>query len=277
MNFRILLACAGNSPASSRFAASLLALLLLLVGLRPSDAGVTAELPSSGGFDAANRWYEQGRYAEAAEAYGRLIQTLGPSETLYYNLGNAWFKAGQTGKAIVAWRQAAKILPRDPSTQFNLDFARKKVAGNDHRLLPAWERALTALTLNEWTVCASGALWIWFTLLGLGEAKASLRTALRGYTATAGAVVLVLAVGVAAAANLQFNHTSAVVVVPDAIARVGPVDEAQVKYHYRDGTELRVLDQKILDADGRRQTWFQVQDGSRSPAWLKSDQVEIIR
>ena len=57
-------------------------------------------------FDQANRLYEQGKYAEAASAYENLLHADSNSPALYFNLGNARFKAGQSGRAIAAYRQA---------------------------------------------------------------------------------------------------------------------------------------------------------------------------
>jgi len=228
-------------------------------------------------FDAANKSYEQGKFTEAAAAYEKLAQANPRSDTLWFNLGNAWFKAGQTGRAIAAWRQAERLSPREPGVRFNLQFARKKVSGSDAPNGPAWRRALAALTLNEWAVLAAVALWLWFALLALREWRPSLRGALSGYTATAGAVLLLLIGCLAGAANLQFNTTGAVVIVPDAILRSGPLEEAKVLRQLRDGVELTVLDQKEVVLGDQRQTWLEVRDGSNPSGWLKSDRVIVLR
>ncbi|HYV31015.1 MAG TPA: tetratricopeptide repeat protein [Candidatus Binatia bacterium] len=228
-------------------------------------------------FDAANRLYEQGKYSEAAVAYERLIQSGERSETLYFNLGDAFFKAGQLGRAIAAWRQGELLAPRDPGLRFNLQFARKRISGSDPAVSAAWQRALTALTLNEWTVLTSIALWIWFLLLALREVGPTLRQALSGYTATAGAAAFILAACIASAANLQLNSTTAVVTVPEAIARSGPFEEAKVLRQLRDGVELTVLDQFDLTNGGEKQTWLQVRDTANQTGWLKGDQVAVLR
>ena len=82
-------------------------------------------------FDEANKLYEQAKYQEAATAYEKLLQSDPASAALYFNLGNAWFKAGQSGRAIAAYRQAERLAPRDPDLRFNLNFVRKKVSGSD--------------------------------------------------------------------------------------------------------------------------------------------------
>jgi tetratricopeptide (TPR) repeat protein len=228
-------------------------------------------------FDAANKFYEQGRYSEAATAYEKLVQSGHRSETLYFNLGDAWFKAGQLGRAIAAWRLGESLAPRDPALRFNLQFARKKVSGSDSAPNANWQRALVALTLNEWTLIAASAGWLWFLLLALREARPKLRSALSGYTATAGLAALLLAGCVAAAANLRFNTLAAVVTVPEAIARSGPLEEAKVLHQFRDGVELMVLDQKDVAAGNQTQTWLQVRDGANRTGWLRSDQVALVK
>lgn len=243
-------------------------LLVALPAVRGADAGPA--------FDAASKLYEQNKFAEAAAAYEQLLPSAPRSETLWFNLGNAWFKAGQVGRAIAAYRHAEEFAPRDPAVRFNLNFARKKVSGADSPAGPAWRRALGALTLNEWTVLASAALWVWFVLLALREWRPAWRGALSGYTATSGAIVLLLIGCAAFAADLRFNTVSAVVIAPEAIVRSGPLDEAKVLHQFRDGIEVTVIDEKDLGAGDQKQAWLQVRDAANRSGWLKSDQVAVI-
>jgi tetratricopeptide (TPR) repeat protein len=256
---------------SGNVAVATLLAAFAFIGCLPAFAG---DLSSD--FDAANKLYEQGKYSAAAAAYESLLQAGAPADAVLFNLGNAWFKAGQTGRAIAAWRLAERDSPRDPSVRFNLQFARKRVTGGDAPTGPLWQRALCSLTLNEWTVLTSVLLWIWFLLLALREFKPALRKVLSGYTATAGLAALLLVGCLAAAAALQFNTRPAVVIVPEAIARTGPLDEAKVLHQLRDGTEVVVLDEKEVAIGDKKQTWLQVRDGARRTGWVKGDQVSVL-
>src|SRR5215467_3632580 len=80
-------------------------------------------------FDAANKLYEQGKFNEAAAAYEQVTNSGQVSTALYFNLGNAFFKAGQIGRAIVAYYQAERLNPRDSDLRANLQFARNQVQG----------------------------------------------------------------------------------------------------------------------------------------------------
>src|SRR5271170_2968170 len=86
-------------------------------------AGVSAE------FDAANNLYAEGKFADAAVAYGKILQSGATSPNLLFNYGNAEYKAGHLGRAIAAYRQAEQLAPRDADVRANLEFARNQVQG----------------------------------------------------------------------------------------------------------------------------------------------------
>jgi hypothetical protein len=234
-----------------------------------------ADSPS---FEAANKLYEQGQYAAAAAAYERLAPSNRLSAALYFNLGNAWFKAGQNGRAIAAWRQAGRLAPRDPSLRFNLQFARKKVSGGfDPPAEDWWRHALDQLTLNEWTLLAAAAMWIWFALLALREVRAEWRRSLRGYTALMGLVSAALAGVLALAMYAQEGIIEAVVITPSAVVRQGTFDESPSVYQLHDGMEVRVLDRLARAGPDQREEWLEVRNASNRTGWLKRDQVILVK
>lgn len=202
-----------------------------------------------------------------------MLQTNGPSAALYFNLGNAWYKADQLGRAIAAYRQAEALEPRDPNLRFNLQFARKKVTGSDTLPGETWRERLDTFTLNEWTALAAGAYWVTFLLLALGEARPGWRKSLRTWTVAAGASAVLLGICLAAAMHSQAHHDAGVVVAPQAVVRYGPLDESQVFYQLRDGSEVTVLDEKKLD---NQPAWVQVRDTARRVGWVKRDQLLVL-
>ena len=236
-------------------------LVLLLVGWLPlsSRAALSDSL-----FDTANKLYEEGKCAEAAAAYESLVQSRRVSAALYFNLGNAWFKSGQIGRAIAAYRQAEQITPRDPDLRANLQFARKQTPSPT--LSPSrWQRWLGRLTLNEWTVLAAVALWLWLLLLAILQWRPGLRLVLRTYVLSL-AVLAALLCACAAAALCETRFTrTAIVFTHEATVRYGPLAESPSAFTVHDGAELRVLDQK--------DEWLQVSAGPRRTGWLRRDQT----
>jgi len=242
-------------------------LAAMAVWIFPGSA-LAADSPAE--FNAANKLYAEGKFAVAADAYEKILQSGTVSPALYFNYGNAEFKSGNLGRAIAAYRQAAQLTPRDAEVRANLEFARNQVQGPTLRE-SRWSRSaewLGLLTLNEWTALAVAAFWLMFALLAAAQIRPALKTALGGFTRGAVAVAILSCACLGVNAAIHFSKQTAVVVAPDATARSGPFDEAQSAFTAHDGAELAVLD--------RRNDWLQVTDGSGRIGWLQRQQVEIL-
>jgi tetratricopeptide (TPR) repeat protein len=81
-------------------------------------AGIAAD------FSAANKLYAEGKFTASAAAYEKILQSDAVSPALWFNDGNAEFKSGHIGEAIVAYRRAELLAPRDADVRANLDFVR---------------------------------------------------------------------------------------------------------------------------------------------------------
>ena len=114
--------------------------------------------------------------------------TVIASPTLWFNLGNARFKAGEIGHAVAAYRRAEALSPRDPDVRFNLQFARKHALGTDFPAAPRVERMLASLSLNEWTLLTATGVWSLFGLLAVGQWRAEWRRHTRGWLVGAGLI-----------------------------------------------------------------------------------------
>jgi hypothetical protein len=130
-----------------------------------------------------------------------------------------------------------------------------------------WQRWLGRLTLNEWTVLAAGAVWIWLLLLAVLQWRPALRPPLRAYVLSI-AILAVLLCSCAAAALRETRFTrTAIVITRDTAVRYTPLPESATAFTVQDGAELLVLDQK--------DEWFQVNAGPRRTGWLRRDQVVV--
>ena len=236
-----------------------------MFALFPLSAGGAAAPAAD--FDAANRLYEQGKFTEAVSAYEQLAHAGQASAALYFNLGNAYFKSGQIGRSIAAYREAQQITPRDPDLRANLQFARNQTPGPT--LSPGrWQRWLARLTLNEWTLLAAGALWLWLLMQALLQWRPALRPVLRTYTFSLGLLGALLWVCVLTALRESRFTQTAIVVTGEATARYGPLAESPAAFTVHDGAELKVLDQK--------DEWLQVTAGPRRNGWLRRDQTLLL-
>ncbi|MEQ2007226.1 MAG: tetratricopeptide repeat protein [Limisphaerales bacterium] len=235
--------------------------IVFLLWLLVASVWPVVAQPSSE-FEAANKLFEQGRFADAAAAYERLL-TNSPTAALHFNLGNARFKSGQPGKAIFHYHQALRLSPRDPDARGNLQFARRSLGVTVDE--PLARHLLRLHTPDEWARLAGAGLGAWFLLLALGETLPAKRAAFAWLTKTFGVIAIVSASLLAAAHWERRTAGLAVVVVPEAAVRPGPLAESKAAFTLRDGTEAVVLDAK--------DDWLHVRDSGQRAGWVKRESV----
>ena len=240
---------------------ALLILFALGIATQIFGANVNAD------FSSANELYAKGKFADAAAAYEKILQTGGRSPALLFNAGNAEFKAGNLGKAIAAYRQAELLAPRDAELRANLAFVRNQVQGATLRE-SSWQKWTGSLSLNEGATLTAVLFWLMFGLFIARQIRPELAPKLR--TATRLAVTLTIFSGAVLALQAANHFSSSIAVVTglEATARSGPFDDAQSAFTAHDGAELRVLD--------RHDDWLQVANGAGKTGWLNQKQVEIL-
>jgi len=99
--------------------------------------------------------YMQENYSQAIELYEEILKIYGDSHEVYYNLGNAYYKADQIAPAILNYEWALLLNPGDAAIRFNLEVAKlKKVDRIDpigEFFLVHWFRAIQNLvSVDTW-------------------------------------------------------------------------------------------------------------------------------
>jgi hypothetical protein len=197
-----------------------------------------------------------------------MIESGAVSAPVYFNLGNAFLKSSQLGRAIAAYRKAEKLSPRDPDVRANLQFARDQGGGGASSPVLRWENWIGKLTLNEWTAATSIAASILFLLLAIRHWRLDWKKSFRGILLVTGIFCVFFAICLAAAIRKELFVQSAVIIVPEAVVRLGPFDESQSAFTLRDGAEVTVMDQK--------DDWTQIADASSRTGWLLEKQMVPI-
>src|SRR6266436_6055232 len=75
-------------------------------------------------FGKANQEYAQGHFKEAIAGYETLVRSGSLSANLFYNLGNAYFRTGDFGRAILNYERALALERHHPEAAANLQIAR---------------------------------------------------------------------------------------------------------------------------------------------------------
>lgn len=67
--------------------------------------------------------YKNGDFEAAVEAFLKITDSGIKNGKLFYNLGNAYMKNDDVGRAVYWYERALKLIPDDPDLRFNIDYA----------------------------------------------------------------------------------------------------------------------------------------------------------
>jgi tetratricopeptide (TPR) repeat protein len=209
------------TPHASRFTLFAVALLVAF-HLPASPASPPAPPPTA--FQSACDLYSAGAFDRSAEAFRELARTQ-PSAGALHNLGNAEWKRGQTGEAILAWERACWLDPFHAGARANLRFVRKAVQLGAPDL--AWDEICsTWLPVNVWPWLAGGSLWFAVALVMLPGIFRWRRADWHQAAAAAGFAVFLLTLP--ALVGVQTRSKLGVIREADTLLRLTPTREAQV-------------------------------------------------
>ena len=253
----------------------LFAVLVVALAMWPA----TLRAASPGDVDAVaatNALYESGRYVEAALVYEQLIDRGYESGALYYNLGNAYFKQGDLGRAILNYRRAEKLYPRDADIRANLKIARDQRADVFEEAGGAFAIESTSnptnrLTLDELALFTL-AVWAVLALLVLVLLFAKRRSVRKSavYASVVVGLALLLSATVTGERWYSEGHDYEIVVVAEMVDVVsGPGTNYAQEFTLHGGSEARLLEQ--------RGSWTRLSlPGGDLQGWVPSSAVEEL-
>lgn len=106
----------------------------------------------------ANQDYSEGHFQEAVDGYQDLVKSGQWNANLFYNLGNAWFRLGDFGKAILNYERAVALDPHHPEATANLALVRDEARALELKR-DKLERYIETGTSTQYSIAASIAFW----------------------------------------------------------------------------------------------------------------------
>lgn len=247
-------------------------LVVVLLSAALLATAVRADEPPLADFLRGNQAYAAARYDEAIAAYEALRAGGSESGALHFNLGNAYMKRGDIGRAIASYERAARQLPRDPDVAANLSFARERAAIEAPER-PLWQRLLAPFaaraTGGELTVAFAVAWWSMWGLLLARLLLSRGRLGLGRAAALAGLAAAVIGVSLAVRLTvLETADAGVVVAAGETPVRFEPSPNGTEHFVVSPGMDVSLGEERdgwrlIARADGRR-------------GWLPAEAVEPI-
>jgi tetratricopeptide (TPR) repeat protein len=220
------------------------------------------------GFATTNQAYSEGRFQKAAEGYESLVQSGKWNATLFYDLGNAYYRLGNFGKAILNYERALALEPRHPEAQANLRLAVDEARALELR--KDWfERYAAVATVQQYTIATAVAFWI--ALFIAAHLLLSTRRSAGGIALIALSLIICGASisGVYILENGTRGNALAVVTAKEVEARLATADNAKSVLLLPAGSEMKILSE--------RGDWIYVALPNDQRGWIPATSAERVR
>ncbi len=226
-------------------------------------------------FAYANVMYEKGQYDKSIAVYEQLLAAHGPSATLYYNLGNCYFRKQMVGPSILAYERALLLDPDNSDALYNLELANRMTRDT----VDAPPPSLFSIWWHDFiTLCATSS-WAWISIILMWAAAAgwvvfvlpAFRTYQRIGFFTAIGFLLMGILGIAGffgRKNFDAHNTPLIVMAPSSIIKSEPSENATNIALVHEGFKMQITD---TDND-----WFEVEMPDKTIGWIRAADCAVV-
>jgi tetratricopeptide (TPR) repeat protein len=212
-------------------------------------------------FAKADREFKAGNFKAAITDYGVVVQSGEWSANLFYDLGNAYFRDSDFGRAILNYERALRLDPSHPEVDANLRIARDQTHALELASAPL-EKYLNFGSAKSFTILAAILFWGTTVLLILRRRRVLWMTIGLVLTASCGWAVYELE-------NGTRGESVAVVVADNVEARVATADSAKSVLALPAGSEVVILQE--------RGDWSYAALPNDQRGWISTKAVEKVR
>ena len=247
-------------------------LLLALILTAPSLIG------RAGGesFALADSAYTHERYAEAAVIYRQLVDSMGESAQLYFNLGNCYYRQDSLARAILYYERARLLDPSDDDIRFNLEMARAKtvdkvVPASEMFFVSLFRQLVLSMSIQGWAVLAVVMFVLALLAVSLYLFAPQLWMKKTGFTVAILALLLCIFGNIAAVRQRHHieHRTGAIIMKPSAVVKSTPSDSGTDLFILHEGTHVEIVDDSMKE-------WVEVHMTDGKEGWLPRKELEVI-
>lgn len=247
-----------------------LTLLFLMLVL----AGKSVENPQKI-FQKANQVYQEKQFDQAVVLYDSLYQAGYRSPALFFNLGNAYYKANQIPESILFFEKAQKITGYREDIEHNLALAREQIPDRVEAETPSlltkwWNTAIRYFSASTWGTLSIMLLWvITFAVAGFlflsvpWLQRLSLFTGILGLVLCIGTVILTVE-----RHQYKTETHQGVIFAPSVYVKSAPDKDSKDLFILHGGTKVALGDE--LD------NWIKVKLADDKKGWIRTKSLKMI-
>jgi tetratricopeptide (TPR) repeat protein len=220
----------------------------------------------------AKKAYDKAEYENAIADYQKIVASGEVSSELYYNLGNAYYKNNEIGKAIYQYQLAHKLNPSDEDVKHNLTIANKRTVDQievkeNYFAKNIQSGVLHGLTTTGWAWFSIVALFLgmlFFVMFKISERMRKLFFWLGSFSVLA--CIIAFIIGSFALEAITENK-NAIIVAQQVSALNAPTADAIEQFKLHEGAKVNVLESNA--------TWTSVQLDNGNEGWIETKDLGL--
>ncbi|MCG6189203.1 tetratricopeptide repeat protein [Maribellus maritimus] len=218
-------------------------------------------------WEKANAFYTTEEYQQAISLYEQILDSGEESAKLYFNLGNAYYKAGDVNNAILNYERAKLLAPNDEDIDFNLQIANQFVVTSIDELpkpfFVRWKQSVVNLyPADTWSLISVSAFVLFLVLLGLYLFGRSI--SVRRLSFWIGILAVIFSGFTFSFASIQKNkiktRNHAVVFCPRVTVKSSPAQNGTDLFLIYEGLKVEITDSLS--------TWKEIRLSDGNEGWL---------
>ena len=219
-------------------------------------------------FAKANADYAAGHFQKAVNGYETLVRSGEWSANLFYDLGNAYFRVGDFGHAILNYERALALDRHHPEADANLRIVRDEARALE--MQSSWpERYFQFGSLSQYSVVAAVAFWlgmfcVFRLIFGRRRSAAIIALSILSFS-----TFVIAAFAIYKLENGNNGRALAIVTGTGVEARFATADSANSVLALPPGSEIKIL--------STRGDWIYGALPNNLRGWLPAKSAELVR
>lgn len=225
--------------------------------------------------DSAYIAYKKGNYEKCIQFYQQIEKNGLTSAYLLYNMGNAYFRTHQIGKAILYYERALLLNPSDVDILHNLQYANTFVSDKINELpkpfYESWFNSLTNLfSANGWAWIAIFSFLLVLLLIYLNFLTTSSFVS-RTFKVAVFTFVFIFLIAIIASYSTyhtQSAHNKAIIITETIEVKNSPDEKGTTLFVIHEGTKIMITDEF--------EEWAEIRLLDGNTGWIKQNNFERI-